>query len=256
MKLATGATSASAISVSASEPVVVRRRKIPLPATVASTAFLAILVPVYWHTYGPTNFLWFCDAALIVTVVGMWLESPLLISLCAVGILLPQCLWLVDFGSNLVGVHLLGLTGYMFEPGLSLFIRGLSLFHGWLPLLLVWLLFRLGYDKQALFAWTGLAAGLVFVCYFFTPPAGAQLANPDIPINLNYVYGFNDQQPQSWVNQKLYVVLWLGALWLGAFLPTHLALRKIFAEPHAVAGTALQTAPSWSKADSAHGPRT
>ncbi|MEI7941060.1 MAG: hypothetical protein WCK27_30670, partial [Verrucomicrobiota bacterium] len=48
---------------------------------------------------------------------------------------------------------------------------------------------------------------------------------------LNYLYGFNDQQPQTWVNQNLYVILWLGALWLVAFLPTHLALHKIFVAP-------------------------
>jgi hypothetical protein len=50
------------------------------------------------------------------------------------------------------------------------------------------------YNKRALFAWTLLAAVLVFVCYFFTPPAGAHPANPNIPININYLYGFNDQQ--------------------------------------------------------------
>ena len=77
-------------------------------------------------------------------------------------------------------------------------------------------------------AWTGLAAGLLFVSYFFVPPAGAHLANADKPINLNYVYGFNDDQPQTWMNQNLYVILWLGALWLVVFLPTHMALRKIF----------------------------
>ena len=173
------------------------RHKIPLAAKVAGAAFLAILIPIYLHTYGPANFLWFCDAALIFTVAGMWLESSLLISMCAVGILIPQCLWLVDFGGNLLGFHLTGLTSYMFDRQLPLFTRGLSLFHGWLPLLLVWLLFRLGYDKRALFAWTGLAAGLVLVCYFFTPPAGAHLANPNLPININYLYGFNDQQPQA-----------------------------------------------------------
>ena len=124
--------------------------KIPLAAKVAGTAFLAVLVPVYLHTYGPTNFLWFCDAALILTVAGMWLESSLLISMCAVGILLPQCVWLADFGGHLLGFHLLGLTGYMFDHQLPLFTRGLSLFHGWLPILLVWLLFRLGYDRRAL----------------------------------------------------------------------------------------------------------
>jgi hypothetical protein len=198
-------------------------------AKVTATTFLAVLVPVYLRAYGVTNFLWFCDAALILTVIGMWLESSLVISLCAVGILIPQCLWLADFGSHLLGIHFLGLTSYMFDPRLPLFTRGLSLFHGWLPLLLVWLLTRVGYDKRALSAWMGVAIGLVFACYFFTPAAGPHPADPNLPINLNYVYGFDDQQAQTWMNQNLYVILWLAALWLLAFLPTHLALRKIFA---------------------------
>jgi hypothetical protein len=205
------------------------KHKIPLAAKVAATAFLAVLVSIYLHTYGPTNFLWFCDAALILTVTGMWLESSLLISMCAVGILLPQSLWLVDFGGNFLGFHFLNLTSYMFDHQLPLFTRGLSLFHGWLPLLLVWLLVRLGFDQRALAAWTVLAAGLLLVCYFFTPPAGTHPANPNLPVNINYVYGFNDQQPQTWVNQNLYVGLWFGVLWLVAFLPTHLALQRIFA---------------------------
>ena len=53
----------------------------------AYTAFMAVLMPVYWYYYGPTNFLYFCDVALILTLVGIWLESPLLVSMCAVGIL-------------------------------------------------------------------------------------------------------------------------------------------------------------------------
>lgn len=218
-----------AIPIVATEQPTVQKNKIPLAAKLAVTVFLTVLVPIYLHTYGPTNFLWFCDAALILTVTGMWLESPLLISMCAVGILLPQCLWLADFGVNLLGFHFLNLTGYMFDHQIPLFTRGLSLFHGWLPFLLVWLLFRLGYDKRDLFGWSVLAATLVLACYFFLPPAGVHLANPNIPININYVDGFNNQQPQHWVNQNLYVILWLGVLWLAAFLPTHLLLRKIFA---------------------------
>ena len=239
MKPEAPATVGSATPATADEPVAVQPHKIPMAAKVAVTVFLAVLVPVYWHAYGPTNFLWFCDAALIITVAGMWWESSLLMSMCAVGILLPQCLWLADFGSQLLGYRLLGLTSYMFDAHLPLFTRGLSLFHGWLPLLLVWLLRRVGYDKRALSAWTALAAGLVFVCYFFTPPAGAHLADPNIPINLNYIYGFNDRQPQTWINQNLYVILWPAVLWLVAFLPTHLALRKIFAAPSPAAGWKL-----------------
>ncbi len=215
------------------------RHKIPLAAKLGGTVFLAVMVPIYLRAYGPTNFLWFCDAALVLTVAGMWLESSLLISMCCVGILIPQCLWLADFGSSLLGLHFLGVTGYMFDSHLPLFTRGLSLFHGWLPLLLVWLLGRVGYDKRALSVWTALAAGLVFVCYFFTPPAGAHLADPNIPININYIYGFNDKQPQTWINQNLYVILWPAALWLVAFLPTHLVLRRIFPAPRPVAGRKL-----------------
>jgi hypothetical protein len=96
-------------------------------------------------------------------------------------------------------------------------------------MLLVWLLFRLGYDRRALPAWTVVATGLGFICYLFTPPAGAHPANPNVPININYLYGFNDRQPQHWINQNLYVILWLGVLWLAAFLPTHMVLCKIFA---------------------------
>lgn len=203
------------------------KRKIPLAAKVIYSAFVAVLIPIYWRDYGPTNFLYFCDVALLLTFVGMWWETSLLISMCSVGLLLPQSLWLVDFGGNLLGVNLTGMTGYMFDPNLPLFTRGLSLFHGWLPLLLVWLLVRLGYDKRAFPAWTVLASALVLVCYFFLPPAGAHLANPHTPLNVNYVYGFNDREPQHWMNQHLYVVLWIGLLWSAAFLPTHLALRKL-----------------------------
>src|SRR5436190_23370963 len=110
--------------------------KVPLAAKLLYTAFMAVLVPVYWHHYGPTNFLYFCDVALLLTLAGIWLESPLLISMCAVGILLPQAVWVLDFVLNFVGVSLLGMTAYMFKHETSLFLRGLSLFHGCVPFLL------------------------------------------------------------------------------------------------------------------------
>ena len=72
-------------------------QRLPLWLKLVYTAFMVVLVPVYWYYYGPTNFLYFCDVALILTLVGIWIESPLLISMCAVGILAPQTLWVVDF---------------------------------------------------------------------------------------------------------------------------------------------------------------
>src|ERR1700761_1862349 len=71
--------------------------RIPLAVKIAFTLFLMVLVPCYLPTWGPLNFLWFCDVALMVTFLGIWLESPLLISMQAVGILLPQTAWAIDF---------------------------------------------------------------------------------------------------------------------------------------------------------------
>jgi hypothetical protein len=132
--------------------------RIPFAVKLAFTSFMAILVPVYWHKYGPTNFLYFCDLALFLTLAAMWLENRLLASMAAVGIILPQLiLWCGDFAAHLVGLKFIGMTDYMFDANRSLFLRGLSCFHGWLPFLLLFLVARLGYDRRALFAWTGVA---------------------------------------------------------------------------------------------------
>ena len=205
-----------------------RSGKVPLAAKIAFTAFMAVMVPFYWSHYGPTNFLYFCDVAMFATLVGIWTESALLISMAAVGILLPQVLWIVDFAGNVAGLHLTGMTDYMFDSKKPLFTRGLSLFHGWLPVLLVWLLSRLGYDKRALPAWSATAIVLVAVSYLFMPLAGEQPADPNIPVNINYVCGFNDAEPQHWMHPHLYVFGWTVALVSLAFVPTHLVLRKVF----------------------------
>ena len=172
--------------------------RVPLWLKFAYTAFMIVLVPVYWHYYGPTNFLYFCDVALFLTLAGLWLDSPLLISMCAVGILAPQALWVLDFVLNIFGVSLIGMTDYMFKHENSLFLRGLSLFHGWLPFLLAYLVWQLGYDRRGLPAWTVLAWALILVCFFFMPPP---IPNAGLtPVNINYVWGPSDTAAQTWVS--------------------------------------------------------
>src|SRR5438270_10963846 len=100
---------------------------VPLWVKIVYSCFMAVLIPVYWHYYGPTNFLYFCDIALFLTLAGLWLDSPLLISMCAVGILAPQALWVLDFVFNIFGVPLLGRTPTLFTPETPLLLRGLSL---------------------------------------------------------------------------------------------------------------------------------
>jgi hypothetical protein len=201
--------------------------RLPLWLKLAYSAFLAVLIPVYLTNYGPANFLYFCDIALLLTLAGVWTENRLLISLPAVGILIPQALWVVDFAVQLSGHSLTGMTAYMFDQNRSLFLRGLSLFHGWLPFLLIYLVCKLGYDRRALPIWTLLALSVCLICFFLMPPAGAHLADPKAPININYVFGFDDAHAQTWLRPSVYLGVWMFALFLGAFIPAHLALCKL-----------------------------
>ena len=202
--------------------------RIPLWLKIAYTAFLAVMIPVYWLNYGPTNFLYFCDIALFFTLAGIWREDALLVSLPAVGILLPQALWCTDFVLQLFGGKLTGMTAYMFEENRSLFLRGLSLFHGWLPFLLIYLLKKTGYDRRALAGWTLICIALCLSAYFFLPPAGAILADPKIPRNINYVFGLDDAAPQTWMPAPAYLLVWIAALISIVFIPTHLLLKKLY----------------------------
>jgi hypothetical protein len=207
--------------------------RIPIWIKWTFTAFMALLIPIYWTHYGPTNFLYFCDVALILTLIAVWTESPLAASMAAVGILIPQFLWCADFSFELTGHHLTHMTSYMFDTQRPLYLRGLSLFHGWLPFLVLFLVKKLGYDRRALAGWTGLAWLLCLVSFFFLPPAGAHLTNPQTPINVDYVFGMNDAEPQHWLAPSLYLAVWMLGLFAAIFVPTHFLLRRLIKSPTA-----------------------
>jgi hypothetical protein len=203
--------------------------RVPLILKLAYTAFMAVMIPVYWHYYGPTNFLYFCDAALILTLIGIWPENALLISMCAVGILVVQIYWAFDVTLNAAGYSLTGMTDYMFDPSHSLFLRLLSLFHGWLPFLLLYLVWRTGYDQRAFWSWTALAWVLLLVCFFLMPPP---TPNPGLtPVNINYVRGISDYAAQTWMPAYAWLAMLLIGLPLIVFAPTHYLLRRVMPKP-------------------------
>jgi hypothetical protein len=199
--------------------------RVPLGLKLAYTAYMVVLIPVYGHDYGPTNFLYFCDVALLLTLLAIWPENALIISMCAVGIVLPQAYWIVDFLVNAAGVSLTGMTDYMFDTNHSLFLRLLSLFHFWLPFLLLFLVFRIGYDRRAFWPWTALTWLLLLVCFFLMPPP---TPHPGLtPVNINYVWGLSDTAAQTWVPADV----WFAGLMIGMplliYAPTHLLLARI-----------------------------
>ena len=58
--------------------------RLDLTVKIVHTAFVVLLIPIYWYYYGPSNFLWFSDLALFLAVPALWLENPLLALLVVV----------------------------------------------------------------------------------------------------------------------------------------------------------------------------
>jgi hypothetical protein len=199
--------------------------RIPLALKVAYTLFVAVLVPYYWVTYSAWNFLFFCDLALLMTLPALWLESSILMSIPAVGLALPQLLWVADF---LTGSRITTMTSYMFDPKLPLFVRGLSAFHGWLPFLLIWGVWQLGYDRRALAIWTAISTLVLLVCYFLAPAPPAPASNPNLAVNINYVHGLNYEKPQTWLPPWLWLTTMIVGFPIVFYLPSHLTFRSLF----------------------------
>jgi hypothetical protein len=191
--------------------------EIPALAKVGSASFLALIAAVYWRAYGPGNFLWLSDIGLACTVVAIVLESSLLASMAAVGVLVPELAWTVDF---LAKGRLLGLAAYMFDSRLPLYLRGLSLFHLAVPPILIVLLYRYGYDDRALIWQTLVTLVALALSYALTAPTE----------NVNWVFG-PGREPQQMLPPLLYLGLEMVAISALVLLPTHFLLQWMFPGP-------------------------
>jgi hypothetical protein len=191
----------------------VGRRRIPLWIKVLYSLFLCVLVPVYWHEFGLAHFLWASDIALFVIFAALWLESRLLNSMMAIGVLPFELAWNLDF---VAGSQLIGMASYMFDAKLPLYLRGLSLFHTMLPPVMIFLLYRLGYDRRALLAQTVLVWVILPVTYLVTDPAD----------NINAVFGLS-KEPQTYMHPQLYLLLEMILLPVVICLPAHLVLQRM-----------------------------
>lgn len=191
---------------------------LPLWIKVAYTAFVLALIPIYWKEWGPANFLWFSDVALFVCVLALWLESKLLASMMAVGVLLPELYWNFELLFRLLtGKKLAGLTNYMWNSKYPLYLRLLSLFHIILPAILILMLYEFGYQPAALYYQIPLAWLVLFLCYKLTPPSA----------NINWVFGLGNS-PQHKIPSRVFLVLIMLAYPLLLFIPTHFLLKTLF----------------------------
>jgi hypothetical protein len=191
---------------------------IPLWFKVAYTVFVACVMAVWWKNYGWRNFLWFSDIAFIGAVPAMWFESASLSSVLAVAVLLPEILWNVDFaGRLLVRRRITGLTDYMFEAERPRLLRGLSLFHVPLPLVLLWMLQAYGYDSRI-----GLPGAIALGAVVL--PLSRLVSAPEK--NINWTYGLGNVQAR-WPAWGYLLALFAGFV-VFVFVPTDLLVRRMF----------------------------
>lgn len=192
--------------------------RIPLWLKIGWTVWLVVWLPTYWHQYGAQNFLYFCDLGNLLIGIALWLESPLIFSWQATGLMLFQTLYLIDLiGALISGVHIIGGTEYMFDPHLPLFVRLLSLFHLVTPPLLLWALWRLGYDNRGWKLQTLMTWMVVPINYFWRPQ-----------YDVNWARGLFYRE-QHVMPGLLYLFGYLIAVPLMVYWPTHLLLRSWFA---------------------------
>lgn len=189
--------------------------RIPTWLKVGFTLWLFVLIPMDWPFYGPWSQLWFCNLGNIVIAIALWRESRLLFSWQAVSLLLIDFTFTLDYvGRWILGFHPIGGTEYMFDAvRYPLHMRILSLFHLVIPVLLVWAIRRLGYDRSAMRVQVVFLWVLLPLCYFLTPPE----------MDVNYVFGPFDK-PQTLVPSGLYLLACMLIYPLILNLPTHVLL--------------------------------
>lgn len=196
----------------------------------AALMWLGVWVPAYWSAWGWKNFLLLCDIAVILTCIGLWRGSSLLLSSQAVSSLVIDLLWCLDFLMRwLFGTHIIGGTAYMWDPKFPVAARALSFFHFWMPGVLLVSLRRVGYDKRGF----ALQAGIAIMAL-----VASRVLAPEL--NLNFAY----RDPlfgRSWGPAPAHLALTLAGLIGVIYWATHQVLFRLFPAAAKVKPSAVPT---------------
>lgn len=188
-----------------------RTNRISLWLKIPYTIMVLTIIPIYWYKYGPSNFLWFSDIALISTAFALWTENKLIVSMMAISVAPIDLVWSLDFMAGGPFV-----TQYMFDSATPLYLRALSLFHVPLPFVIVYCVYKLGYTSRALPMQIALIISVLLFTYYFAP----------VQANINWVHGMG-AEPQSLLHPLLYLFLLMSVMILIA-LPMHFLMKKWF----------------------------
>ena len=171
---------------------------------------------IWWRHYSWRNFLWFSDIAFIGAVPALWLESGARERArrgrAAARVALERGLR----GRLLTRRRITGLTDYMFEPERPRLLRGLSLFHVPLPLVLLWMVREYGYDARA-----GPRGAMVLAAVVL--PWSRAVSTPDATSTGRTGWARGGRR-----SRRAYVALLYAAFVALVFMPTHVVLRALY----------------------------
>jgi hypothetical protein len=140
----------------------------------------------------------------------------LLLSSQAVSSLVVDISWCADFlVYGLFDFHILGGTDYMWDQEIPLFTRSLSFFHFLMPIVLLWSLRRVGYDRRGFRLQAAIAVVVLIVSRMM----------PSF-MNLNFAH----QDPilgRAWEPALLHLTLILAGLIGVVYGITHQILLRV-----------------------------
>lgn len=190
---------------------------IPLAARLGFTLWMLVWVPVVLSSQGPQNFWWLCNLAQFIVLYAIWRPNRLLISSQAGTVVLVGLVWTIDFVIALLsGQSPFGITLYMFNEELPIALRLTSTYHIWLPIFLLWLCRRQGYDRRGPWLQCLIGSAAIVGGWLFGDPVR----------NLNYTHApFGVEQ--VWLPQALFLPLLCLATALLVYLPGHLIVCTV-----------------------------
>lgn len=122
----------------------VRAHLIPLGVKLALLAWVVVWLPLRVASRPLPTVLAFCVFGSVILVAGICLENRLLVSWQALALTIPQLVYIANVLAG--GAE----TAYLFDPRTPLEVRALSYYHFVIPVICIYAVWRLGYDRRAL----------------------------------------------------------------------------------------------------------
>lgn len=196
---------------------------VPRWLKLAALAWVGAWIPIYLVYYGWTDFLHLSDIAIAITAVGLWTSSRLLLSSQLLSTLLVESIWTVDVvWAALTHHYLIPGVEYLWDRQYPLWLRMMTFYHIVVPLLLLWVIWRMGYDRRALKLQATIGAAALI--------AGRLWGGPVDNINFAFRDPFFNW---SWGPTPLHLLVMFAGMILLDYWPMHWLLTKLFTRPDA-----------------------